>query len=1157
MRHKNVRTSESHKSKIQRFPDSWISITNVVDPDGAKQITLLNVLRVEGVIGPQGRIDHFYARLGEVEQDVDILFAIFPIGNPIREKKKSMKNISRVSTAKNHPDTIKIRKRDKQRIKRLLKADIWKINIHIHVKSSVVTQSEEGAVLEHLQKTHKDRVLKVIGAWNTEFRPSKLKGITPRRLSDLIPSTNGQSFTYGDTRTIIQLTKFPQRMDTTPTPAFEVPPGLPTEIVLGKAMVGRREVEPVGLPLEALQNNVAIFTVDLNQRKRILTKILTQVQQYGQSRLILDTSGNYSINKPGNIVLRPGVNFHIAPLFTEGLSTEQYTDLFLRALNLYCELPESRLGELAGLLLTLYEDMGEQTSLQALYRALLGEHSDDESTISSASFYYDTYSLRSVAALLHPLLHGLAGATVSADPNKSTIKTLEALLEEGNTVIIDLSRQFTPVFKKFFITLIISKLLAFRRSQLDNGFSSKDLILVLEDIDLFLRKGDWRTNQRLDNFLPVLIELGRVNVGLITLGTAPEVLWEPAWGVFSRSLIISKLTPDAARFIEKYLDLGKKQYDKTKRKFLQQLGANDIILVKRSDYVEPFLCKLEFEESTIEQYPIEPVEVVQTLEDSQELLSQAYDLEKIFPADIKHATNVLEILEARGKPVPYLGLVTMQEPGIEGGALGQDALKELLNRLEESGLIKFGTSRGIPAEMSIEITPVGRIFLQKHRGKTHLPAPITENKRTPLYHEDVSATDEKTKTDLVKTSEIGSKPTTEYPEFISRTRTLAKDWIAAKQQFWEEKPTAWAYMKTAILETLNDLYATEQHHSPKSTEELLNWIRHVPDIDEYIYPELEEALLSPGNGPFDPNVFTSDILQMYEDLYSVGSGYPRVIHRTAEIETLVKSQPIEAMKRAVSLITDLLSIIVDMDHIPPVDNFTSFLEAFSLAGAFLPNKKRLRELEAIMGQINQGDTSQELAEKSANTLENFNMDVKDLEATIFDINEQAADQVRRIYTKLVQDDVPKAKGPPKDHQEPLVDLEEDVDEVLSDLLAVGSEELVLIDCGRFIREGLGALLEINMEQINLECAKKLLTQILNDPTLKIPFVKPAKRVLDALSFLIETGELPAEDIAKLAQMAQKFAQTMKTYIPDETVKNQLMILFEMGREPGTESESKN
>lgn len=1150
MRHKNVRTSESHKSKIQRFPDSWISITNVVDPDGAKQIILLNVLRVEGVIGPQGRIDHFYARLGEVEQDVDILFALFPIGNPIREKKKSMKNISRVNTTKNHPDTIKIRKRDKQRIKRLLKADIWKINIHIHVKSSVVTQSEEGAVLEHLQKSHKDHVLKVIGAWNSEFRPSKLKGITPRRLSDLIPSTNGQTFTYGDTRTIIQLTKFPQRMDTTPTPAFEVPPGLPTDIVLGKAMVGRREVEPVGLPLEALQNNVAIFTVDLDQRKRILTKILTQVQQYEQSCLILDTSGNYSINKPGNIVLRPGVNFHIAPLFTEGLSTEQYTDLFLRALNLYCELPESRLGELAGLLLTLYEDMGEQTSLQVLYRALLGEHSDDESTISSASFYYDTYSLRSVAALLHPLLHGLAGATVSADPNKSTIKTLEALLEEGNTVIIDLSRQFTPVFKKFFITLIISKLLAFRRSQLDNGLSSKDLILVLEDIDLFLRKGDWRTNQRLDNYLPVLIELGRVNVGLITLGTAPEVLWEPAWGVFSRSLIISTLSPDAARFIEKYLDLGNKRYDKTQRKFLQQLGANDIILVKRYDYVEPFLCKLEYEEVTIEQHPIVPVEVVQTLEDDQKLLSQAYDLQKIFAADSKHATNVLEILEARGKPVPYLGLVTMQEPGIEGGALGQEALKELLNRLEESGLIKFETSRGISAEMSIEITPVGRLFLQKHHVKTHLPSFSTEIKHAPSSQGEISTADEKTSIDLVKTSEIELRPTIEHPEFISRTRTRAKDWIAAKQQFWEEKPTAWAYMKTAILEALSDLYTTEKHHPPKSTEELFHWIRLVPDIDEYIYPELEEALLSPGNGPFDPNVFTSDILQMYEDLFSVSS-YPRVIRRTAEIETLVKTQPIEAMKRAVSLITDLLSVIVDLDHIPPVDNFASFLEAFSLAGAFLPNKKRLRELEAIMGQINQGDTSQELAEKSANTLKNFNTNVKDLEAAIFDINEQAVDQVRRIYTQLVQDDVPKAKVSPEDLQESLIEFEEE-DEVLSDLLAVGSEELVLIDCGRFIREGLGALLKLNMEQINLDYAKSLLTQILNDPTLKIPFVKPAKRVLDALSFLIETGELPAEDIAKLAQIAQKFAQTMKTYTPDQTVKAKLMKLFEMIQESGTE-----
>jgi len=675
---------------------------------------------------------------------------------------------------------------------------------------------------------------------------------------------------------------------------------------------------------------------------------------------------------------------------------------------------------------------------------------------------------------------------------------------------------------------------------------------VLEDIDLFLRKGDWRTNQRLDNYLPILIELGRVNVGLITLGTAPEVLWEPAWGVFSRSLIISTLSPDAARFIEKYLDLGKKRYDKTKRKFLQQLGANDIILVKRSDYVEPFLCKLEFEEATIEQHPIVPVEVVQTLEDEQELLSQAYDLEKIFAADSKYATNILEILEARGKPVPYLGLVTMQEPGIEGGALDQEALKELLNRLEESGLIKFGTSRGIPAEISIEITPVGRLFLQKHRVKTHLPSLSTEIKHAPSSQGEISTADEKTSIDLVKTSEKELRSTIEHPEFISRTRTLAKDWIAAKQQFWEEMPTAWAYMKTAIFEALSDLYTTEKHHSPKSAKELLNWIRRIPNIDDYLYPELEEALFLSSEGPFDPNLFTLDVIQMFEDLFSVGSGYPRIIRRTAEIETLTTSQPIEAMKRAVSLITDLLSIIVDTDHIPPVDNFASFLEAFSLAGAFLPNKKRLRELEAIMGQINQGDTSQELAEKSANTLENFNTDVKDLEAAIFDINEQAADQVRRIYTKLVQDDVPKAQGLPKDPQKPLVDLEEE-DEVLSDLLAVGSEELVLIDCGRFIREGLGALLEINMEQINLECAKKLLTQVLNDPTLKIPFVKPAQRVLDALSFLIETGELPAEDIAKLAQMAQKFAQTMKTYIPDQPTKVQLMKLFEMGREPGTES----
>ncbi|NIO20018.1 MAG: hypothetical protein GTN76_04570, partial [Candidatus Aenigmarchaeota archaeon] len=316
-------------------------------------------------------------------------------------------------------------------------------------------------------------------------------------------------------------------------------------------------------------------------------------------------------------------------------------------------------------------------------------------------------------------------------------------------------------------------------------------------------------------------------------------------------------------------------------------------------YVEPFLCK--FEEATNEQYSIEPREVVQTFKDDQELLSQAYDLEKIFAADSKYATNVLEILEARGKPVPYLGLVTMQEPEDEGGILRQDDLKELLNRLEESGLIKFGTSRGIPAEISIEITPVGRLFLQKYRVKTHIPSLSTEIKHAPVSQGEINTTDEKTSIDLVKTSEKELEPAIEHPEFISRTRTLVKDWIAAKRQFWEEKPTSWAYMKTAIIEALSDLYVTDQHHPPKSVKELLNWIRRIPDIDDYIYPELEEALLSPGNGPFDPNVFTSDILQMYEDLFSIGSGYPRVIHRTAEIESLEKSQPIEAMKKAISL----------------------------------------------------------------------------------------------------------------------------------------------------------------------------------------------------------------------------------------------------------------
>ena len=126
-------------------------------------------------------------------------------------------------------------------------------------------------------------------------------------------------------------------------------------------------------------------------------------------------------------------------------------------------------------------------------------------------------------------------------------------------------------------------------------------------------------------------------------------------------------------------------------------------------------------------------------------------------------------------------------------------------------------------------------------------------------------------------------------------------------------------------------------------------------------------------------------------------------------------------------------------------------------------------------------------------------------------------------------------------------LEED--EVLSDLLAVGSEELVLIDCGRFIREGLAHLLETPLDQINLDHATRLLALILETPNLKLPFAKRAKRVLDALSFLIETGELPAEDITQLAQTAQKFEQAMKTYTPTTEVKAQLLKLVERAKEP--------
>ena len=221
---------------------------------------------------------------------------------------------------------------------------------------------------------------------------------------------------------------------------------------------------------------------------------------------------------------------------------------------------------------------------------------------------------------------------------------------------------------------------------------------------------------------------------------------------------------------------------------------------------------------------------------------------------------------------------------------------------------------------------------------------------------------------------------------------------------------------------------------------------------------------------------------------------------------------------------------------------------------FLPHKQRWRELQVIGQQAQLADKiPRELEERSAKALENFHAVVKDLEAALFDLNDRTAAEVRRTYSQLVRGDAQKSPGPPdvdsRNTREvaAISDLEED--EVLSDLLAVGSEELVLIDCGRFIREGLAHLLETPLDQINLDHATRLLVLLLEAPNLKIPFAKRAKHVLDALSFLIVTGELPAEDIAQLAQTAQRFAQAMRTYTPANEVKGHLKKLFERTKEP--------
>lgn len=1161
----SIRSLEAQRTRGTHLPESWVAISKQPQPDGTEHLTLLSVLQVEGVIGTHGRVDRFYARLGELENAVDVFCAFVPIGNPVRETKKTIAGTARSPVATTRQKAAKLRKRDRQRLRRLLKAEFWKLNVNIHVKSTVVAQTEEGTMLLR----HKARVLKVIGAWNAEFRPSQLKGVAPRRLSDLFPTTSGGRASYGTTATILQLTKFPPRMDTTPTPTFELPPKLPTDLVLGNIMVGTREAELAGLPLEALGRNVAIFSVDPAQRARILTRILSQVQQQGQACLILAASGDASITQPVWEVLCPGSDFQLAPLYPEGLSTEHYTDLFLRALNLFCELPQDQVGELASLLLRLYEDMGTQISLQTLHQALSGELSEEE----SPNLYFETYSLRSVVALLQPLLHGLAVAAVSGDPETSMMELLDTQLARGKPVILDLSKHFTPAFKKFFMALIACKLLAFRQAQLNQGRSVQGLVLVLEDADFFLRKGDWRTNQRLDNFLPVLVELGRVQVGLIALGTTPEVLWELAWGLISRNLILSQLSPNAARFIEKYLDLDDQRYDRTKRKFLQRLGEKNIVLVKRYDLVEPFLCKLdtkelEFEEAGVEQPTLAPVEAPLTPQEDRDLLAQAYDLEQLFEAQSTHAVAILQVLESMERAVPQLGLITMLK-GDEGReSFPREALQELLGRLEEAGLVKRVTSRGIPAEMDIEITPVGRLFLQKHittqpplpqdeqpeslEDEVPTPAPELEE---PLPAEVSAAEQEEALIELPKPAKTALETEVEPAQLGSPSRNLAKDWIAAKQLFWEEKPTAWEAMKTTILEALSDLYAAERHHPPRDAGDLLNWIRCNPDIDSYLYPDLEEALLAQGTGPFEPSVFTPDILQMFEDLFAVGSGYPRVVHRATEVETLARTHPIDAAKAAAALVTELVGVLVNLPRPPENEALGWLLEAFSQTGVFLPHKQRWRELQAIERQAQRvGKVPKELEERSAKVLENFHVVMKDLEATLFDLDDHTATEVRRTYSQLVPGDAEKSLEPPdvgsrSTPEEDMVmsDLEED--EVLSDLLAVGSEELVLIDCGRFIREGLAHLLQTTMDQINLDHASRLLALLLEASNLKIPFAKRAKHVLDALSFLIETGELPAEDIAQLAQTAQRFAQAMRTYIPANEVKGHLKKLFERTKEP--------
>jgi len=1111
--------------RVSKHSDS-ISIKTSKD---ANQIMLLSVLRVEGVIGPQGGIQQFYEQLGgDLEKDVSVFSAFVPIENPLREKRRMA--TLRTKTPKSKSPSL--RKGTKDRLQRLLQTDFWKISVLIHVKSNFITETDD--VDENQEKMHQERVIRVIGAWNAEFRPSKVKLFSPRQLSNLYPSTSSGVFILGSTQTVLQLTKLPKRIDVAPRHTFELPPNLPIDLVLGKAMAGRNELssEPVGLSFTALQSSIAIFGADMDQRKQILEIILNQTQQQGLSSLILDSSGNYTMPRPGQLVMKPGIDFYLAPLSTEGLSPEQYTDLFIRALNLFLELPESRLGELVGLLLTLYEDLGlEQTSLHTLQQTLSGEFSGDEESFPP-SIMFDTYNLRGVASLLTPLLHGRSGAAFSGPPNRSTIKHLESQFSPMiHTIVIDLS-EHTIKFKQFFMALLASKLLAYRQGQFEKDLASKGIILVLDDVDFHLRHGDYKINQRTENFLPILSELGHVKVGLIALGATPETLWKPAFSLIARNLILSQLSPDAARFIETYLDLASERYEPSKRKFLQRLGTDNIVLVKRHDHVEPFLCSLDsYSLSSL------PVGSLSPRLSDQKPVTIEIDKDILFNSD---SIDIVDGILAQLMHVnwaPYSALLSSRKEQAEIQIV-------LLDRMEDYGLIKMVESRE-HLEKSVIITPVGRLYYQKQQKSNQ----STHDLKLLPRSDDSSLPDLAHEFESTETSKIKGLKSLQN----SQSRKLIQDWVSTKTLFLMENSEAWDLLKNILQESLIILYISEHQQEPQDIETILKWIQTVSGVVEYLKPELEEVLLSQENS-FDVDVFTSDILEPFENLFAAASGYPRVISRTTEVELLVGTHPVEALKKAVSLIIDVFGLILDLRQPPAVNSFGCFIEAFSKSGNFLPHKTSLREYESLFLQISHGE-SQDYIEKCSKALENFTVVLKELESSILDLNLRMAGEIRQVYNQLVRESSErplKRELPPeqisRDSLPETPNTYEDNDEVLSDLLAVGSEELVLIDCGRFIREGLGTLLTMDMEHIHLDQAKNLLTLIINDDDLKIPWVKGAKRVLDALSFLIETGELPAEDIAKLANTAQKFAKAMMTYQLDSTEKNYLHKLFQMAGE---------